>query len=155
MKKSFFFGLLIFSLALNLAVAATVVWRLLEGRSAASSSTPQSSLNVQEMQEITKLFQKNVQTSILATRNRMMEKRVEILDTIAQKPGDFDAVAKSVDELNGLKAKVERDAILEITKTAAGLPPQKRLMFLDMLKTRTCMGPGRGCGPGQGCCPMR
>jgi uncharacterized membrane protein len=155
MKKSSFIGLLIFSLGLNAAVAATVVWSVFAERTKAATSAPQVGVNAQEIMKISKLFQKNVQTSILAGRNRMVEKRLEILDAIAKKPGDFEAVAKNVDEMNELKAQVERDAILQITKTAAELPPEKRLLFIDWLKTRMCMGQGKGCGQGPGCCPMR
>ncbi len=153
MKNKLFFGLLIFSLALNLAVAGTVGWHIIAERNAvALSDTPTPSQ--EEMVQIRTALQKNLMGKLVGTRDQIVEKRIEILSLIAQNPGDLAAVEKSVNELNSLKSEIEKDAIAEISKTAAELPAQKRAVFLEMIKNRTCMGPGMGRGRGGRHCPM-
>ena len=91
----------------------------------------------------------NDRSSLMQTRRRIQEKKLEVLDLIAKNPGDINAADQGINELIALKGQMERDALARIGKIMADLPEEKRQEFLSFLKNRTCRGPGMGFGRGR------
>lgn len=164
MKKVVWISIFVFSLALNLAVAATLSRHLwFQNRSSAAPETGAPALTRDDVEQIRSLCLKHNGTAMMEARNKILEKNFQLLDLIAKDPVDTVAVEKSVNELIDLKRKTEKEAIARISNVMAALPPEKRQAFLVFLKNRSCMMPGmefgRGGGPGSrggmGPCPMR
>jgi hypothetical protein len=164
MKKAIWMGIFIFSLALNLAVAATLGRHLwFQNRSSVAFETGAPALTRDDVEQIRKLCLKHNGAAMMQARNQILEKNFQLLDLIAKDPADAAAVELSVNELIELKRKTEKEAIARISSTMAALPPEKRQAFVGFLKNRSCMMPGmdfsRGGGPGRGRsmgpCPMR
>lgn len=164
MKKAVWMGVFVFSLALNLAVAATLgrqFW--FQHRSSAASDTGAPALTRGDVEQIRKLCMKHNGAAMMAARNKILEKNFQLLDLIAKDPQDTRAVEQVVSELVELKRNAEKEAIARISSTMAALPPEKRQAFVGFLKNRSCMMSGmdfgRGNGPGRrrsmGPCPIR
>lgn len=158
MKRKYMYILLVFSVALNLAVAGTIAWHYITSHNAeASQMVP--TMTTQDLQEFRMKLLKNLDNNLPSLRDQILAKRMEIIQTISQKPGDTSVLQDKIQELNSLRSQMEKIAIMEVSKTTAQIDPAKRDTFLEMLKNRTCMGPGmakgRGCGPGASCCPMK
>lgn len=163
MKKAVWIGIFIFSLALNLAVAATLSRNLwFQNRSPASGDTGAPALTHDDVEQIRSLCMKHNGAAMMEARNQILEKNFQLLDLIAKDPGDAAAVELRVNELIDLKRKTEKEAIARISSTMAALPPEKRQAFVVFLKNRSCMMSGmdfgRGGGPGRSRgmrpCPM-
>lgn len=148
MKKGVLAGLLIFSLALNLAVAGTLVWNLwLADRFDGSPAVPGTTLTRSDIRSIAAMSENGRWQSMWQYRQQILQKNAEILDLIAANPNDPQAPTKAVDELMALKGSLERQSIERIRRIVASLPDDKKKAFIDFLKQRTCMGPGMGWGP--------
>jgi Spy/CpxP family protein refolding chaperone len=164
MKKAVWIGIFIFSLALNLAVAATLSRHLwFQNRSSAALETGAPALTRDDVEQIRGLCLKHNGAAMMEARNQIIEKNFQLLDLIAKDPADAAAVELRVNELIDLKHKTEKEAIARISSTMAALPPEKRQAFVVFLKNRSCMMSGmdfgRGGGPGRrrsmGPCPMQ
>jgi hypothetical protein len=150
MKKAIWIGIFIFSLALNLAVAATLGRHLwLQQRSSTTGETGGAVLTSDDVRQIKKICMEHNGAAITAARNKILEKNFQLLDLIARDPTDTVAVEQSVSELIELKRGTEKAAISRISSVMASLPPQKRQAFAVFLKNRSCMMSGMGA------CPMR
>lgn len=154
MKSVVWKAILVFSLALNIAVAGTVGWRLwraqqwlgdagpagpsalFSGEAKHALQAPDAPFSRREIQEKRRLIQ---------------EKKSEILDMIAAHPGDLSPVQQHIDELVNLQRQMETAALARISKIMAQLPDEKRQQFLAALKNRACRGPGMmgQCGAGR------
>lgn len=160
MKKTVLIGLFIFSLALNLAVAATLGWHLWkENRAQVLQGTPGKELSEEDIRQIRNVWLDRGPAAMMETRRKIMEKQLELLDQIARNPGRPEAATQRLNELTALKVEMEKEAVARISHTLAALPQDKREAFMTFLKTRSCMGPGmgmrhRGRG-GMGPCPVR
>jgi hypothetical protein len=163
MKKAVWIGIFVFSLALNLAVAATLSRNLwFQDRRPTSGDTGASNLTRGDVEQIRRLCMKHNGAAMMEARNQILEKNFQLLDLIAKDPVDAAVVELRVNELIDLKRKTEKEAIARISSTMAALPPEKRQAFVVFLKNRSCMMSGmdfgRGGGPGRrrnmGPCPM-
>lgn len=151
MKKIIFIGLFVFSVALNLAVAATLGWHLwqekrlseLPGRTVGATFSPE------DIREIRKFAAQNGQT-MMQIRDRIIQKRLELLDLIAQNPGRPELAEQKLAEIAALRSTLEKEAISRISRALAALPEDKREAFIAFIKNRTCMYPGMGMGGRKG-----
>ncbi|MEJ2716053.1 MAG: hypothetical protein P8182_02780 [Deltaproteobacteria bacterium] len=154
MKKMIFTGVLVFSLALNAAVFGTLAWNqwFQEGVLALPSAEQSTTLTAPELREIRSNWPERGLNRMRETRERILEKKREIIDLIAKNPGNPRVVERPLSELISLRAQQERDAVARINKLAATMPAEQRDSFLRVIRDRTCMGPGmgRGMGPGMG-----
>jgi Spy/CpxP family protein refolding chaperone len=149
MKKAVWMSVFVFSLALNLAVAATLgrqFW--FQHRSLAASDTGAPALTRGDVEQIRKLCMKHNGAALMAARNQILEKNFQFLDLIAKDPQDTRAVEQVVSELIELKRNAEKEAITRITGVMAALSPEKRQAFVALLKNRSCMMPSMGFGRG-------
>ncbi len=160
MKRAFFTGLLIFSLALNLAVGLTVAWHLWEARGAGHLQVDAASpLTRSEFREVRRLWQETREAPMRERMGQIAAKHGEILDLIATSPDHPQIADKALNELVQLKAQTETECIRRISQILTKLPPEKRQTFLAFVRNRACMGAGMGFGRGgrpggKGCCPI-
>lgn len=159
MKRTFLVGLFVFSLALNLAVAATLGWHLWKDFRLPGTSTAGLPISDVDMQQIRARWMASGPGGMMDTRRMVMDKQLELLDQIARHPGRPEAAEQNLKELIALKAQMEKQAVVKISNTLAELPLDKREPFMALLKTRACMGPGMGMRhrgrAGMGPCPVR
>jgi hypothetical protein len=154
MKKAIWIGIFVFSLALNLAVAATLSRHLwFQNLPPASGDTGTPTLTRGDVEQIRSICLKHNGAAIMEARNQIIEKNFQLLDLIAKDPVDATTVELRVNELIDLKRKTEKEAISRISSTMAALPPEKRQAFVVFLKNRSCMMSsmdfGQGGGPGR------
>lgn len=141
MKTFFLRGLLVFSLLLNAAVAATIGWHLWRKPLSVGQDVCQP-LTSARMDQISKLSRENNRAKMIETRRQIQEKRLEILDLIAENPGDITVAETSINEMLALKAKMEREGLTRISRIMADMNEATRKEFLASLKNRACRGPG-------------
>lgn len=150
MKRGGLIGVLIFSLALNFAVAGTLVWKLwLADRFYGTPAIPGTPLTRSDFRRIASTSGNGQWQSMRQYRQQILQKNAEILDIIAANSDDPEASAKAVDELVALKGSLERQSIERIRRIVASLPEEKKSAFIEFMKQRTCMGPGMGWGRGR------
>lgn len=150
MKRPLFTGILIFSLALNIAVAATVGWHLWQQRAVAQVPTVSGpALTQQDVRQIGDMMPQQRRQWMMQARRQVLDKKSQVLDQIARNPGDLKAVEPTIRELLDLKNTMERQALVRISLIMGNLPEEKRAAFLDFLKTRACGGGGMGWGRGR------
>ncbi|MEW6137104.1 MAG: hypothetical protein AB1733_02655 [Thermodesulfobacteriota bacterium] len=146
MKRGLFVIVFIFSLVMNIAVAATLLvsrWQTQDAHPI--EQTPAASMSAEDSRMIANLLPQQRRADMIRMRQDVIKKKVEILEKIAQNPDDFRAVEPQIQQLIGLRGQMERQALERISAIMANLPPEKRPAFLEFLKTRAClMGHGRG-----------
>ncbi len=144
MKKALFFTIFIFSVVLNLAVAATLAWHVLGGRSGVADMPPvESRLTAEDFKFIGQCCkQSGPPRAVMELRQKIVAKKAEVLDVLAKNPGDPSVADPKLEELTALSAQMEREAAKRISKVMAALPAEKRDAFLMLLKNRTAMGMG-------------
>ncbi|AFM27711.1 hypothetical protein [Desulfomonile tiedjei] len=156
MKKTLFIGIFVFSLALNLAVAATLGWHIWKERSVtgatmiALSDKPEAPVNPEDIRGIRRIMAQQDRTGLLEIRSKLAEKNLEVLELIAKNPQDLNSAEPKIKELVALKEQMERQALSRISRTMAVLPEEKRQVFLTVLKNRACLMPRMGMGMGKG-----
>jgi hypothetical protein len=158
MKRTALISLFVFSLALNLAVAATLGWHLWkENRSQFSPASPQQELSNEDLLKLRKAWMSSRPTAMRETRRKIIEKQLELLDQVAKDPGHPEVATQQLNELIALKAEIEKQAVARISHVLAQLPQEERQAFLTFLKTRSCMGPEMGMRGGKGMrrCPVQ
>ena len=162
MKRTVFIGLFIFSIVLNVAVAATLGWHIWnQGSFGGGPFIQNEPVAKADFHQIRQIMASQDRSALLETRQRVIEKNAELLDMIARNPGNLSAAESTIKELTGLREQMERQAIAKISIVMASLPEDKRQSLLGLLKNRACMGPGMGFGRGRGphgrggmpCCP--
>ncbi len=158
MKKAFFVGLLIFSLLANISVGVVIVrhWWWKPGDFEAQLTRECPVISSADMKKMSQIWSKTAKQGIIKTRRELNAKRAEVLDLIAQNPGDLKPAENVIKEMIDLRASLENQILEKVSMTMATLPLEKRQAFLEFLKHRTCrmMGRGRGFGKGgRGCCP--
>jgi hypothetical protein len=163
MKKTVFLTIFIFSIVLNLAVAVTLAWHFLGVRSWSSDlPATDSRLTTKDFKFIGQCCMQNGPPRlVMELRQKIVEKKAEVLDALAKDPGNPSAADAKIEQLTALSAQMEREAAKRISKVMAALPVDKREAFLMFLKNRSvegapCMRRGpcmhRGqyrCGPAQ------
>jgi hypothetical protein len=161
MKKAIFVGILIFSLALNAAVAATVGWYYWKQsrweREAEKGFTETSALTQDDFQAIRQMWPRDERMRMMEMRRRIMAKNAEVVDAIVGHPGDMGTADQKIRELMAIRGEMEREAFSRMSTILATLPPDKREAFAQFVRTRCCMGRGMGSGgmgPGYGHGPM-
>jgi hypothetical protein len=160
MKHPIMTGLLVFSLALNVAVGATVgrhLWK--EQRVGMTAQDGCCPLSRGELHEVRKLWGESHRGPMMARMQQIAAKQGEVIDLIAKSPNDLRPAEKSVEELIQLRAQTERECLRWLADITVKLPENKREAFLGFVKGRACMAPGMGMGPrgrsfGRGCCPV-
>lgn len=151
MKKMIFTGVLIFSLVLNVAVLATLAcYGWFQRAALPVQGSPRPVLTSPDLREIRSNWPGNGLSRMKENRERILQKRREILDLIAQNPGNPRVAEKPLAELISLRAQQEREAVARISNLAATMPEEQRKSFLGVIRNRTCMGPGMGRGRGRG-----
>ncbi|MBI5248503.1 MAG: periplasmic heavy metal sensor [Desulfomonile tiedjei] len=151
MKRIIFIGLFIFSIVLNVAVAATLGWHIWnEGSFGAGSLTQEAPIVKEDLRQIRQAMSAQDRTALMETRQRVIDKNVELLDVIAKNPGNLSAAESKIKELAGLRELMERQALARISTVMASLPEEKRQAFVVVLKKRACMMPVMGYGRGGG-----
>jgi hypothetical protein len=156
MKKAIFVGILIFSLALNAAVAATVgwyYWKQSQWASEADKGFAQATaLTTDDVQTIRQMWPRDEHMRMMDMRRKIMAKNAEVIDAIVQHPGDMGPADQKIRELMAVRGEMEREAFSRMSTILATLPPDKRESFAQFIRTRCCMGRGmgRGMGPGMG-----
>jgi hypothetical protein len=144
MKRVLFLTIFIFSIVLNLAVAATLAWHFLGDRSAASDLPAlESRLTPKDFKFIGQCCMQNGPPRlVMELRQKIVEKKSELLDVLAKNPGNPSAADPELDQLTALSAQMEREAAKRISKVMSALPADKRAEFLIFLKNRTTIGMG-------------
>jgi Spy/CpxP family protein refolding chaperone len=157
MKRAVFLTIFIFSIVLNLAVAATLGWHFWGERSKwPDLPAVESRLTEKDFRFIGKCCMQNGPPRlVMELRQKIVAKRAEVLDALAKNPGDPSAAEAKLEQLTALSAQMEREAAKRISKVMSALPADKRDAFLIFLKNRAvgvgaCMhrGPCRF-GPAQ------
>lgn len=158
MKRAVFLTIFIFSIVLNLAVAATLAWHFLGAR-LGSSDLPavETNLTPKDFKFIGRCCMQNGPPRlVMDLRQKIVEKKAELLDVLAKNPGNPSVADAELEQLTALSAQMEREAAKRISKVMAALPADKRAAFLIFLKNRTAVGLGPcaqrspcRCGPAQ------
>ncbi|MDQ7784070.1 MAG: hypothetical protein RDU20_14395 [Desulfomonilaceae bacterium] len=148
MNRTILWILLIVSLAVNGAVGATVIWNLWRAPHTAVTldATEDPALDKSAVRDISAAWPRDRRTEMLEMRQRVRDKKLEVLELIAENPGNLSAAEERIDELVQLKGQLEKAALVRIGEIMSTLPPDKRNSFLEFLRHRTCMGPGMGQG---------
>jgi len=145
MKSFFWKAVLVFSLVLNAAVAGTLGYHLWWWygwfRNPLHPAAP-SSFSAENNRALEAPDGAPSRRELQEKRRVVIEKKGEVLDTIAAHPGDLEAIKPYLDELLQLQAQMETAALTRISKVMAKLPEEKRQQFLTALKNRACRGPG-------------
>jgi hypothetical protein len=146
MKKILFFTIFIFSLILNLAVAATLGWHFFGNKHRPlDMQATESSLTDDDFKLIGRCCMQNGPPKmVMDLRQKIIEKKVEVLELLAKNPGEPGVAEKKLGELTALSGQMEGEAAKRISKVKAALPVEKRDAFLNFLKNRTAMGFGPG-----------
>lgn len=139
MKKAFFIGLLVFSLLLNISVGIVVArhWWFKQDTRDRNWLRSCPALSDQDVETISGAWH-DARKSIMASRKELHSKRAEVLDLVAANPGDLKPVEGAIKEMINLRADLELQILNRVSQTMATLPPEKREVFLDFLKNRTC-----------------
>jgi len=148
MKRTILLILLVVSLSMNVAVAATVIWHLWSGPQpsvnlVAKEETP---LNKDDVRQITAAMPRDGRAEMMELHGRIRDKKLEVLELITKNPGNLKAAEEKIDELAQLRGQMERKALTRISEIMGTLPQEKRTAFFGFLRSRACMGPGMGCG---------
>jgi hypothetical protein len=145
MKRTIFIGLFIFSLFLNIAVAATLGWHIWSQKSHINAIASQTApVNRADWREIRKSMSAQDRSALMETRQRLIAKNSELLDMLAKDPGNTGAAESKVKELVSIREQMERLAIARISTVMSSLPEDRRQSFAEFLKNRACMMPGMG-----------
>ena len=151
MKRQIFIGLFIFSVILNVAVGSTLVWyRWLGNRAPITSSKNGSQLSASDVKTIKTVLGSNGPGYLRQKREQILEKKAELLDTIARNPNNEPAIQNKLNELIALRAQVEKEALNKVRHILITLPEDQKQAFINYLRNRACMGPGMGMGMGRG-----
>jgi uncharacterized membrane protein len=152
MKRVLLLSIFVFSIGINLAVGATLLWNLWCNPTP-SGSEPEigPTLTRDDMRVITSAWPPANQATMRETREKLRQKKLEILELITRNPGDINALQPKIDELIALRTHMEGQALQRIADIMSQIPPEKRGSLLGFLQNRTCMGMGPGIG--LGCCP--
>ena len=127
MKRSLLVGALIFSVALNVTVAATLVWNLwLRDRFETGAVVPGIALTRSDVRRIATITRKNHWESMRRHREKVLRKNAEILDTLAADPNNVQAADKAVEELISLKGELEKQSIERLRRIMNSLPEEKK-----------------------------
>lgn len=151
MRRALFAAVLIFSLVLNAAVAATVGWYVWKTPSGGplqqSAGEP---LSQDDARVIASLWPRQGQINMMQMREQLNRRKAEVLNMIARNPDDVEALESRFKELSALRSQMEQQALTRIRTIMAELPAEKRQAFLAFLTTRACMGAGMGRHWGRG-----
>jgi hypothetical protein len=144
-KKTVLLLVCVVSLAINLAVAATLGRHMWASRS-------EVKLPAKDLEQIKFDIEKN-SNQLQSIKNELIAKRTHVLDMITQNPG-APIPEQEIGEVIALQAQMERLAMERLRSVADKLSPDDRRNFIQAIKTRCCgRGMGMGCGT-QGC-PLR
>ena len=150
MRRTVFIVLFAFSLSMNLAVGATVVWHLWHTKpSEAPLDLSISALNRDDVKQISDVLPRQRRIEMMKIRRKIQEKKLEVLELIARNPGNLNAAEQKIDELVQLRGQLEKQALTRISEVMVNLPPERRSAFLGFLRNRACMGHGMGYGMGR------
>ncbi|MGA8830350.1 MAG: periplasmic heavy metal sensor, partial [Desulfomonilaceae bacterium] len=136
MKKAFFVGLLIFSLLANISVGVVIVrhWWWKPGDFEAQLTRECPVISSADMKKMSQIWSKTAKQGIIKTRRELNAKRAEVLDLIAQNPGDLKPAENVIKEMIDLRASLENQILEKVSMTMATLPLEKRQAFLEFLK---------------------
>lgn len=150
MKRIIFVGLFIFSIVLNIAVAATLGWHLWRQNSfTEGASLQEQPMTREDWRQLKNMMSSQDRSALREARLKVIEKKLELLDMMAKNPGNLQAVEPTIKELAVLKERVERQAIARISAAMAAMPEDRRQTFAALLKKRACTMPGMRFGQGQ------
>jgi len=157
MKRIIFTGIVIFSFALNAAVAATIGWHFWNYRhwekEADRSFAATAALTGEDLQNIRQMWTPDARLKMMEMRKSILAKNAEVIDAISRRPGNMAAADKEINELLALRGQMEREAYTRMSTILASLPADRREAFTAFVRNRCCMGPGMGMGRGMGMGP--
>jgi uncharacterized membrane protein len=140
----------LFSVALNLAVATTVAWRVWWNPARPKFPTEgYQALSPGDFAEIRRLGKACGPNLTRESRLRVREKRNQIIDILAHDPQNLEAVEQPLSELVSLHHEADRRAVKRLSAIMAALSPEKRESFASFLKLRPFAGKGMGMGMGK------
>ncbi len=153
MKRIALITIFMFSIVLNLAVAASVGWHFFAAKhSALEIPATDNRLTEDDFKIIGRCCMQSGGPKIMMDlRQKIVGKKAEVLDLLAKSPGDPRVASNKLDELNSLTGEMEKQAATRISQVIASLPPEKREAFLIFLKNRMAMGFGPGMSRGGAC----
>ncbi|MGD9818543.1 MAG: hypothetical protein AB7V04_07560 [Desulfomonilaceae bacterium] len=143
MKRVLLIGLFVFSLLLNLTVAAIVGWYYWVDRSRVFAPVADCPiLDEADHKKISQTWNDQSRSRIRETRRLLREKQAELIDQIAKTPGDISQAEEKLRELMILREKLEREVLGRLSNALIQLPEDKRGALVQYVKNRSCMGPG-------------
>ncbi len=154
MKRIALITIFIFSIVLNLAVAASLGWHFFSAKHSALEipATDNNRLTEDDFKMIGRCcMQSGAPKIMMDLRQKIVGKKAEVLDLLAKSPGDARVASNKLDELNSLTGEMEKQAAIRISQVMASLPAEKREAFLIFLKNRMAMGFGPGMSRGGAC----
>lgn len=158
MRRSSLIYLLTFSLALNGAAAATLVFSWWKGQAQAREIVLAQKPVVDFLREDLSLTKEqtdlvvdqihHTKSKFLELKNQMDSNRFEMMRLISTTPVSMAAVESKVNEINRIQGELRLIAVGTVIKVVESLPPEAQKKFGAYLQER-----GRicdGCGPGTG-----
>jgi len=156
MKKTALYLVLIFSLAINIAIAATLgfhYWRG-PGRGRAGLMCGQKPLRMfmrenlqlegEEIARFQTLFSRN-REDLLHLRDQISQERQMLLDLIGNHEVDQAQIDQQIERISALQAKMQKIVVSQIINMKSYLPEEKQRKLLEAFRQRP------GCGSfGQG-----
>lgn len=151
MKRMIFLGIFVFSLLLNLTVAGVLGWHyLVERRSPKFPVAECPMLTESDYRQISKVWSKQARSGVRETRQLINAKQSELIDQIANTPGDLVPAENTIKELMALREQMEREALGRLSNALVQLPDDKKSALISYVKNRSCMGPGMRFGSRMG-----
>jgi Spy/CpxP family protein refolding chaperone len=163
MKKNALYLVLIFSVAINIAVAGTLAfhyWRgngmvgagLLCGQKPVGRFMRENlHLDGEEISHLQILFSRN-REELLHLRDQVSQERQMLFDLLDHPRVDQSRVDQQIERISALQAKMQKIIINQIINMKSCLPEEKQQKLLDAFRQRPGCGPfGQGpLGPGFG-----
>ncbi|MFH0823687.1 MAG: hypothetical protein V2B18_13140 [Pseudomonadota bacterium] len=144
MSRKLLIGICAFSLALNVAVAATVGLHLISGHPGPFPSfKPDSSVEHEIMREVRSKWVSLPREVFREKRRLVLEKNAQVVDLVVDNADKPELADRAVEELIVLRGDLEREVLKRMVTILASLPEDKRKVFAERLKrSRACFDPG-------------
>jgi Spy/CpxP family protein refolding chaperone len=149
MRRNWLIYLLTFSLAINVATAAALIFFWIQNQAMAETSVGQKSIrsflredvkfSSEQAKPILALIDERKQ-EMMFLRAQMEARRAELMKLISSVPADKGAVTAKMDEISRTQNKMRAIAVSTVIRMAESLPPEATEQFGEYLQTR-----GRAC----------
>jgi hypothetical protein len=137
MKQTYLIGLLVFSLLINLGVAGTLVWHVTQQQKTASVPLPPGDgLTAADVNRIRSMWPQEKRRWMFQAQQDLVAKKAELLESIANNPGNLQACEPQIKDFLALRVQMERQALERISVMMSALPAERRPTFMVFLKNR-------------------